>query len=66
MPSQFSRNLGRLIGILLLLVLAGFCIFGFVATLEPLENGPPLAFRWGYAALGLLALAGVGWLARRR
>lgn len=49
-----------LTGSLLLLAVAAFCVFGFLATFEPTNNpGQFLAFRIGYALVGLGCIAGV-------
>jgi uncharacterized membrane protein YuzA (DUF378 family) len=40
------------------LLVAGFCAFGFLATFEG-EGGSFLAFRIGYAVVGLACLAGI-------
>ena len=45
-------------GSLLLLAVAAFCVFGFLATFEPTDN--TLAFRIGYAVIGLGCLVGAG------
>jgi len=45
-------------GSLLLLAVAAFCIFGFMATFEPTSNA--LAFRIGYTVIGLGCMIGVG------
>ena len=44
-------------GSLLLLAIAAFCAFGFMATFEPTANA--LAFRIGYAVVGVGCLIGV-------
>jgi hypothetical protein len=36
--------------------MACFCVFGFVATFEPVEHA--LMFRIGYAAMGALSFSG--------
>lgn len=48
------------IGSLLLLPIAAFCVFGFMATFEPTDRTVEfMAFRMGYAAIGLCCLAGI-------
>ena len=47
-----------ILGSLLLLAVAAFCGFGFLATFEPTNNA--LAFRIGYAVIGFGCLVGVG------
>ena len=44
---------------LILLPIAAFCVFGFMATFEPTRTpGVFLVFRFGYAVIGLGCLAG--------
>lgn len=46
---------------LLLLAVAAFCMFGFMATFEPTDNRTQfLAFRIAYAVIGLGCLVGTG------
>ena len=49
-----------ILGSLLLLAVATFCIFGLLATFEPTANA--LVFRVGYTVIGLGCLVGVGFL----
>jgi hypothetical protein len=50
-------------GSLLLLAIAAFCGFGFLATFEPTDNVAQfMAFRIGYIVIGLGCLVGVGFL----
>ena len=45
---------------LLLLAVAAFCLFGFLATFEPTDSpGRFLAFRIGYGVVGVGCLAGI-------
>ena len=53
----------RVVATLLLLFLAAFCIFGFLATYEP--PGYPI-LRLIYGAASLACLAGAGWVLTRR
>ena len=54
------RILLALFGSLVLLAVAAFCAFGFLATFEPTNNaGEFLAFRIGYAVVGLGCVAGL-------
>jgi hypothetical protein len=48
------------VGSILLLALAAFCLFGFLATFEP-SNTPGMfwAFRIGYAIVGIGCVVGV-------
>jgi hypothetical protein len=51
------------IGSLLLLAVAAFCVFGFLATFEPTDNTTQfMAFRIGYTVIGLGCVVGVGFL----
>jgi len=45
-----------IVGSPLLLAVAAFCVFGFLATFEP---GQFMAFRIGYSIVGLGCIAGV-------
>lgn len=48
------------IGSLLLLAIAAFCLFGFLATFEPSDTpGVFMAFRIGYAIGGVACLVGM-------
>jgi hypothetical protein len=46
-----------------LLVVAGFCGFGFLATYEPSTTHNMLAWRIGYGLAGPIVLASAAWLA---
>lgn len=48
------------LGSIVLLAVAVFCLFGFLATFEPTDNA--LAFRVGYTVIGLGCLVGAGLL----
>ena len=51
------------LGSLLLLAVAAFCVFGFLATFEPTDNAAQfMAFRIGYSVIGLGCVVGVGFL----
>jgi hypothetical protein len=54
------KPLVAIFGSLLLLAVAAFCVFGFLATFEPTDNA--IAFRIGYAVIGVGCLVGVGFL----
>ncbi len=55
-----------IIGSLLLLAVAAFCLFGFLATFEPTTNTTQfVAFRIGYAVIGVLCIIGTGFLAAK-
>jgi len=54
------KPLAAILGSLLLLAIAAFCALGFMATFEPTANA--LAFRVGYAVVGIACLVGVGFL----
>jgi hypothetical protein len=44
----------------MLLMLAAFCLFGFLASFEPTDNA--IVFRIGYAVIGVSCLVGSGGL----
>jgi hypothetical protein len=48
---------------MVLLLIAAFCAYGFLASFEP---GPFLAFRIGYPVLGAVCLGSAVWLLRKR
>jgi hypothetical protein len=48
----------RLVGFVLLLPIVGFCVFGFLATFEPLPPAVQWSWRGIYAVIGLACLAG--------
>ena len=52
----------RLLLVLLLLGLVLFCVFGFLATLEPLPGTVRWGFRAIYLLVGTLGLGGMAWL----
>jgi hypothetical protein len=57
-----QRVLG-IVGSTLLLAVAAFCGFGFLATFEPTTNTTRFViFRIGYAVFGIGCLAGAGFL----
>jgi len=48
------------LGSLLLLAVAAFCVFGFMATFEPTDNVAQfMAFRIGYAVIALGCIVGM-------
>ena len=47
----------------MLLIMASFCLFGFLASFEPTDHA--LVFRIGYAIIGIISLAGVAHLTRK-
>ena len=55
------KLLVAIIASLFLLAIAAFCVFGFMATFEPTDRTTEfLAFRIGYAVVGVGCLLGVG------
>jgi hypothetical protein len=48
---------------MVLLLIAAFCAYGFLASFEP---GPFLAFRIGYPVLGAVCLGSAVWLLSKR
>ena len=55
----------RMAALLLLVVVFLFCIFGFLATFEPLDRSVQLTWRIVYVVAGAGALAGLVRMARR-
>lgn len=54
------RILIAVIGSLVLLAIAAFCVFGFMATFEPTDRPTEsLTFRIGYSVIGIGCLASV-------
>ena len=53
------RIVAAIIGSLILLPIAAFCVFGFMATFEPDESVEFMVFRIGYTVIGLGCLAGI-------
>jgi hypothetical protein len=57
------KQLVLILGSILLLAVAAFCVFGFLATFEPTDNETQfMAFRIGYAVVGVGCLIGIGFL----
>lgn len=53
------KRLVDIIGAILLLAIAVFSVFGFLATFEPTDNTPEFyAFRVGYCFVGFCCLVG--------
>ena len=60
------RVIIAIVGSLILLPIAAFCVFGFMATFEPTERTVEfMAFRIGYTVIGLGCLAGIVFLIAR-
>ena len=54
------KILAAILGSVFLLAVAAFCVFGFMATFEPTDRTTEfLAFRIGYAVIGVGCLIGV-------
>lgn len=54
------KLLVAILGSLFLLAIAAFCAFGFMATFEPTARSAEfLAFRIGYAVVGVACLVGI-------
>ncbi len=58
-------TLVRILFALLLLAVAGFCVFGFMATYEPPADVNRL-LRVIYGVVGIGCVAGAAWLAKPR
>lgn len=56
----------RIIGVLLLVGCILFCIFGFIATFEPLAPSTQLFWRIVYGLLGTACLGGIIFLLRAK
>ena len=57
------KLLVTILGSLLLLAVAAFCVFGFLATFEPTDKTDQfMAFRIGYTVIGLGCVGGAGFL----
>lgn len=54
----------RLVTVVFLLIVAGFCAFGFLATFEPLAGAAPIVLRIVYGVAVVACLAQIVWLAR--
>ena len=54
--------LARILASILLLAVAGFCVFGFMATFEPLDPGAQLVGRIFYGAVGGACVAATVWI----
>ncbi len=60
---QIMKRFGAMIGSVLLMAVAACCVFGFLATFEPTDNSAQfMAFRIGYAAVGVGCTLGMGFL----
>lgn len=60
------RAVARLATVLLLFAVAGFCIFGFMASYEYADVAKRLPWQIGYGVLGLTCLSGAVMLLRLR
>jgi hypothetical protein len=57
--------MSRILGVIVLLAIAGFSAFGFAATFEPIDSGSRLAWRIGYGLVGVACLVAAWRRARR-
>jgi hypothetical protein len=57
--TKFMNKATRIIGSLVLLAVSVFCVFGFIATFEPLDASTQLAWRAIYGLVGLACLGGI-------
>jgi hypothetical protein len=53
----------RIGSMIVLLALLGFCVFGFMATFEPMDATRQLVWRAVYGAVGLVCLVTIAWAA---
>ncbi len=65
-PSSHSRPLVRIVIALFLLLVTGFCVFGFLAAGELAQAAERLPWQVGYAIFGLASLSGVAAVLRLR
>jgi hypothetical protein len=49
-----------------LLIVLAFCVFGFVATYEPMDAAKQWTWRIVYGIIGLACVLGFAWSARPR
>lgn len=54
--------LSRLLWCLPLMVVAGFCVFGFIATFEPMPRIAQWSWRAAYVCAGAGSVFAIGWL----
>jgi len=59
------RKILLLLAASLLTVVLAFCLFGFLATFEPLARERALTWRLVYALVGGLSIVGIAWLGAR-
>lgn len=55
----------RMVAMLLLVAFLLFCVFGFMATFEPMDRSVRITWRIVYGVAGASALAGIVRLAQR-
>ena len=60
------KTLARIVAVLGLLAITGFCGFGFLSTFELSEVRARLPWQIGYATLGLICVVGMVALVRPR
>lgn len=60
------HTLTRITGGIFLLAIAGFCVFGFLASYEYAEPAKRLPWQVGYGMLGLACLRGVWVVSKTR
>lgn len=49
----------RMVTRLVLVAVLLFCVFGFVATCEPMDPTTQLTWRWIYAVIGVMVITGL-------
>ena len=62
---QPMKRFMRMAAILPLIAVLLFCVFGFMATFEPMDRSVQITWRIVYGVAGASALAGIVRLARR-
>ena len=60
-----ARKIPLLLGALVLVVVLAFCLYGILATFEPLEEGRALTWRLVYGGVGALSVLGIALLGAR-
>lgn len=55
-------NLIRALAAVLLTLVAAFCVFGFLATYEPMPRSSQIVYRVLYGSIGCLGAAAVIWI----
>lgn len=57
-PMAYWATMTRVLGSVLCLAVAGFCVFGFLASYEPMDAGTQAMWKTIYSVAGGAAIAG--------